>query len=95
MEYYSTSTATGREYTPQVIYARNIKDKLSEKIIGSIKTYLYEDCMYITIYATNHIIFKYTMNNISDAIVQGVTSEMVAHKVYKRYTQYIKNLFFL
>ena len=93
--FYITSRNTGKEYTMQVLFARNTKAQLLEKIVGSVQTYLTDDSLVVNIYGANDIVFRYTLNNLTHAIVQGFTSERLVQIIYKRYRQYIENLFFL
>lgn len=79
----------------KVLVAQHIKSILKQEIKGSIKTHIVEETLIIDIYAVNDIVFRYTLRNISEQIVQGLNSQMVAQKIVKQYRAYIKNLFFL
>ena len=95
MESTTTSKITGKPYSPQIIFARNTKELIQNKIKGSVRTYYFDDVLIIKIFGANNIVFDYTMNNLSHAIVQGFTSDRLAQIIVKRYTAYIRNLFFL
>lgn len=95
MEIYITSRNTGKNYTAQVIFARNTKAQILNHVIGTVHTYLDNDTLLIKIFGANNIVFTYEMKNLSHAIVHGFTSERLAQIVVKRYTQYIKSLYFL
>ena len=84
-----------KEYTPQVIVARGVKNFLLSKVKGSVHTYIKDDTLSITITSEHRIVFGYKWYNLTSEIVHGVTSETIAQEVYKRYTHFIRNLFFL
>lgn len=89
------SANTGREYTMQVLFARNVKSQLLERVKASVQTYINEDTLTVRIYGVNDIVFENKTYHISERIVQGYTSEMCVETIVKRYKQYITNLFFL
>ena len=94
-EFYITSRNTGKEYSMQVLFARRLKTILKTEIKGEVHTHIVDDTIIVDIYGVNSIVFRYTRYNISSEIVQGLNSEMLANSIVKRYTKYIRNLFFL
>lgn len=79
----------------KVLVAQHIKSILKQEIKGSIKTHIVEEKLIVDIYAVNNIVFRYTLINLSEQIVHGLYSEMVAKDIVKQYRAYIRNLFFL
>lgn len=79
----------------KVLVAQRIKSILKQEIKGSIKTHIVEETLIIDIYAINNIVFRSTLRNLSEQIVHGLSSEMVAKNIVKQYRAYIRNLFFL
>ena len=86
---------TSKERTAQQIFAKNVRTKLSCKVKATVKTSLEEDTLIVKIYCVNGIVFITKRENLSLAIKQGVTSEICALAMLQRYTNYIRNLFFL
>ena len=84
-----------KEYTMQVYFARNLKALLKTFIKGDVRTYLKGDDLQVHIYSVNGIVYHYTLENLSSEIVQGLSSETLAHRILKWYKGYINNLFFL
>lgn len=76
-------------------FARAVKRALKQSIKGEVNCHIIQETLIIDIYGVNDICYRYTMNNISSEIVQGLTSKTVAYKVTKWYRSYINNLFFL
>lgn len=86
---------TNKERTVQQIFANGVKTKLSCKVKATVKTSIEEDTLIVKIYCVNGIVFITKRENISLAIKNGVSSELVAQAMLQRYTNYIRNLFFL
>ena len=84
-----------KEHTMETYFAKNLKIKLKETIIGEVHCRIYNDTLKVAIYAPNSIVYYYTQENLSQEIVHGLTSELLAHKVVKWYRSYINRLYFL
>ena len=80
---------------PQSIMSCAVRNNLKKEIKGSVKTTVVEDTLIVDIYAVNGIVYRYTLRNLCEQIVQGLNSQMVAKNIVKQYRAYIKNLFFL
>ena len=78
----------------KVLVAQHIKSILKQEIKGNIKTHIVEETLNVDIYAVNDIVFRSTLRNLSEQIVHGLSSEMVAKNIVKQYRAYIRNLFF-
>lgn len=78
----------------KVLVAQHIKAILKQEIKGSINTHIVEETLIVDIYAVNNIVFRSILRNLSEQIVHGLSSEMVAKNIVKQYRAYIRNLFF-
>ena len=75
-------------------FAINLKRNLKTKVKGEVWSHIINDTLVIDIYGVNGIVFRYTLENLSSEIVQGLSSEMLSDHIHKRYKRYILNLFF-
>lgn len=76
------------------IFKSNLKRLLKERIIGSISVHIYNDTLIVDIYTNNTCGWHYTISNISNQILKGLSSENVAVTIIKRYRQYVINRHF-
>lgn len=76
------------------IFAENVKTELKTTVKGVVKSYISDDMLIVHIYGVNGIVFNFIREDIATAIVNGLSSKTIATFIHKRYSDYIKSLFF-
>lgn len=91
-----SSRNCGRTFqSAKEVYAKNLLKNLETLIKGDIHCVLHDEDLTVRIYGANGTAFYYKITDIFTYILQGISSEIVAHEVSKKYRKYITNLYFL
>lgn len=77
------------------IFKENLKKELKREIKGNIYVHIVNDMLIVTIYTSDFIAWQYTLCNITLNISTGLSSEMVADIIIKKYKKYILTQYFL
>lgn len=69
--------------------------RLKEVILGRVFTRVEDDSLYVEIRRRDEPTFKLSIDDISNKIVNGYTSEYATFEVLKKYKKFVYNRYFM
>lgn len=79
----------------EFIFGSTLRNKVAEKIVGGVKTWVTNDELHVSIRVEECCIkFEYVISNFSDKILHNFTTDYAAYEVINAYKAYINNRFF-
>lgn len=76
------------------LIAMSAKILVKRQIKGEVFWHIVNDTLVVDIFGVNDIVFRFTMECLSRAIVQGLTGQKLASCIIVEYKKYINFLFF-
>ena len=80
----------------EYLFTRTLHQKLKEKIIGKIfVTVNHDDELRVEIESFGDFTFRTKLDNFSDRILNGLTTDYVAYDIVKQYKSFIAKKYFM
>lgn len=76
------------------IFVEMLKKQLSKAVKKEFYVHIIDDTLVVEFINTGLLNFRYTLRNISNEIVHGLSSKIVANVIVKQYKKYILNQYF-
>lgn len=80
----------------EYLFSMNLRQKLRERVIGKIYCKVNEENeLYIKIESLGDLKFSMTINNFSERILNGYSTEYAVYEVMSKYEKFVHNRYFI
>lgn len=76
------------------IFTNALKKQLRQRIKGTILLHVTNDTLIVDIFDSAHKGWRHTINNLSDKLLNGLSSKFVADVIVIEYRKYIMRQYF-
>lgn len=76
------------------VFARNLGQKLAEKIFGKVSVKIYDDEIHVNIQCWTDMDCEIVLNNFTNRIINGYSTDYAAYEVLEQYRKIVMRKYF-